>query len=98
MKGDIPMNNIHLAPVKFDVSIKMKAKLKATAALNDMTLKDLFMDAVLEKYPFLINKSTEESELQKELDGIAKELKQAGKSEERIKRLECTKNGKKEEY
>lgn len=50
----------HLVPIKFIVSSTMKAKLKATAALNDMTLGDMFMGAVLEKYPFLKTKLTED--------------------------------------
>lgn len=49
---------IQLVPVKFVVSSTMKAKLKATAALNDTTLRQLFMDAVLEKYPFLISNTS----------------------------------------
>lgn len=51
---------IHLVPVKFIISSTMKAKLKATAALNNMTIGDMFMDAVLEKYPFLKNKPTDD--------------------------------------
>ena len=50
--------NIKFVPVKFVVSDTMKAKLKATAALNDMTLGDMFMGAVLEKYPFLTTQLT----------------------------------------
>ena len=52
--------NIKFVPVKFVVSDTMKAKLKATAALNDMTLGDMFMGAVLEKYPFLTTQLTED--------------------------------------
>lgn len=48
-------NKIQMATIKFLVHDTMKAKLKATAALNNMTMGDLFMDAVLEKYPYLIN-------------------------------------------
>lgn len=39
--------------IKFAVYDSMKAKLKATAALNNKTMGDFFMDAVLEKYPYL---------------------------------------------
>lgn len=78
-----------LVPIKFIVNSTMKAKLKATAALNDMTIRDMFMDAVLEKYPFLINKSPEEDKAQKELDEIAKELKQTNNPKVNINRLEC---------
>lgn len=48
-------SQIGMATIKFIVHDTMKAKLKATAALNDMTMGDLFMDAVLEKYPYLKN-------------------------------------------
>lgn len=87
---------INLVPIKFIVNSTMKAKLKATAALNDMTIGDLFMNAVLEKYPFLLNKSVEEDKLQKQLDEISKELKQTSNVKASINRLERIKNGKKE--
>lgn len=87
----------HLVPIKFIVSSTMKAKLKATAALNDMTIGDMFMSAVLEKYPFLLNKSVEDGKLQKQLDEIAKELKQVNGQKPNINRWERIKNGKKTE-
>ena len=86
----------NLVPIKFIVSSTMKAKLKATAALNDTTIGDMFMSAVLEKYPFLLNKSVEEEKLQKQLDEIAKELKQTKNCKASINRWERLKNGKKE--
>ena len=68
--------NIKFVPVKFVVSSTMKAKLKATAALNDMTLGDMFMDAVLEKYPFLKTKLTEDTyHPENKLTEISDELK-----------------------
>lgn len=88
---------IHLVPVKFIISSTMKAKLKATAALNNMTIGDMFMDAVLEKYPFLLNKSVEDDKLQRQLDEIAKELKQTSNCKANINRWERIKNGKKTE-
>ncbi len=88
---------INLVPVKFIISSTMKAKLKATAALNDMTIGDMFMDAVLEKYPFLVTKAVEEDKLQKQLDEISKELKQTSNCKANINRWERLKNGKKED-
>lgn len=68
--------NIKFVPVKFVVSSTMKAKLKATAALNDMTLGNMFMDAVLEKYPFLKTKLTEDTyQPENKLTEISDELK-----------------------
>lgn len=87
----------HLVPVKFIVSSTMKAKLKATAALNDMTIGDMFLSAVFEKYPFLLNKSLEDDKLQKQLDEIARELKQVNGQKPNINRWERIKNGKKTE-
>ena len=86
----------HLVPIKFIVSSTMKAKLKATAALNDMTIGDMFMSAVLEKYPILINKSVEEDKLQKQVDEISRELKQSSNIKANINRWERLKNDKKE--
>ena len=88
---------IHLVPVKFIISSTMKAKLKATAALNNMTIGDMFMDAVHEKYPFLVNKAVEEDKLQKQLDEISQELKQTSNIKANINRWERLKNGKKED-
>lgn len=88
---------INLVPIKFIVNSTMKAKLKATAALNDMTIGDMFMDAVLEKYPFLVTKAVEEDKLQKQLDEISKELKQTSNCKANINRWERLKNGKKED-
>lgn len=87
---------IHFVPIKFIVNSTMKAKLKATAALNDMTIGDMFMDAVIEKYPFLVNKAVEESKLQKQLDEISRELKQTSNIKANVNRWERLKNGKKE--
>lgn len=87
----------HLVPIKFIVSSTMKAKLKATAALNDMTIGDMFLSAVFEKYPFLLNKSLEDDKLQKQLDEISKELKQTSNCKANINGWERLKNGKKTE-
>lgn len=88
---------INLVPIKFIVNSTMKAKLKATAALNGMTIGDMFMDAVLEKYPFLVNKAVEEDKLQKQLDEISQELKRTSNIKANINRWERLKNGKKED-
>ena len=88
---------INLVPIKFIVNSTMKAKLKATAALNDMTIGDMFMDAVLEKYPFLVTKVVEEDKLQKQLDEISQELKRTSNIKANINRWERLKNGKKED-
>lgn len=63
---------IQMSTVKFIVNHRMKAKLKATAALNNVTIGDLFMTAVLEKYPYLKN----EIEKFKHLEGEVYEEKE----------------------
>ena len=58
--------------IKFVVYDSMKAKLKATAALHNKTMGDFFMDAVLEKYPYLKEDKHNEQNLKdkiKSLDG-----------------------------
>ena len=57
-KGVFYMSNqISTSIVKVKIHNSMKAKLKATAALNDMTMSGLLLDAVLEKYPYLKNEA-----------------------------------------
>lgn len=82
-KGEKYMSNqIKMATVKVLVHDTMKAKLKATAALNSMTMGDLFMDAVLEKYPYLkkeVGKGGNDSnrqQFQHKLEEILSELAQ----------------------
>lgn len=73
-------NQIRAATIRFIVHDTMKAKLKATAALNNMTMGDLFMDAVLEKYPYLKNEAgkcgntSNHQQFQQELEHILSEL------------------------
>ena len=67
-------NQIQTSTVKFMVHNKMKAKLKATAALNNVTLGTLFMNAVLEKYPYLTSEM--EKEKSKHLEGELYEEKE----------------------
>ena len=68
-----------ISTIKFTVHEKMKMRLKATAALNNKTMGDLFMDAVLEKYPYLkseVKSSAEQNrkQYQNELEQVLKEL------------------------
>ena len=63
------------AIIKLYVRDELKAKLKATASLNNMTFTDLFIDAVFEKYPYLATKDNESKEgLQKQLAEILQQL------------------------
>ncbi len=50
-------NQMNTSIVKVKIHNSIKAKLKATAALNDMTMSGLLLDAVLEKYPYLKNEA-----------------------------------------
>ena len=61
--------------IKLYVGDNMKARLKATCSLNDMTFTEFFMDAVFAKYPYLGNKKGElKEELQRQLGEVLEQL------------------------
>ena len=63
------------AIIKLYVGDNMKARLKATCSLNDMTFTEFFMDAVFSKYPWLGNKKGElKEELQRQLGEVLEQL------------------------
>ena len=77
------------AIIKLYVGDGMKARLKATCSLNDMTFTEFFMDAVFSKYPYLGNKKCEiKEELQRELGEVLEQLaNSAGMPEEKRNEL-----------
>ena len=82
------------AIIKLYVGDGMKARLKATCSLNDMTFTEFFMDAVFSKYPYLGNKKCEiKEELQRELGEVLEQLaNSAGMPEEKRNELKERKN------
>ena len=59
------------AIIKLYVGDGMKARLKATCSMKDMTFTEFFMDAVFTKYPWLGNKKCElKEELQRQLGEV----------------------------
>ncbi len=90
-------SQIRMTTIKFFVHDTMKAKLKATAALNSMTMGDLFMDAVLEKYPYLKNEvgkggnESNRQQFQHELEQILSELAHSADLSDRKKDMQKNK-------
>ena len=63
------------AIIKLYVGDGMKARLKATCSMKDMTFTEFFMDAVFTKYPWLGNKKGElKEELQRQLGEVLEQL------------------------
>lgn len=63
------------ATIKIYVGDGLKAKLKATASLNDMTFTEFFLDAVFAKYPYLATRKVEVKEvLQHQLAEVLEQL------------------------
>ena len=82
------------AIIKLYVGDGLKAKLKATASLHDMTFTEFFMDAVFAKYPYLELRKVETKEvLQIQLAEVLEQLaNSAGMPEEQRNELKERKN------
>lgn len=82
------------AIIKLYVGDGLKAKLKATASLHDMTFTEFFMDAVFAKYPYLALRKVETKEvLQIQLAEVLEQLaNSAGMPEDKRTELKERKN------
>lgn len=67
--------NTRLAIIKIHIGHQLKAKIKATANLNDMTLTELFMDALFEKYPYLLSSGKESEDIYGFINRVVKDSK-----------------------
>lgn len=67
--------NIRPAIIKIYIGNELKAKIKATANLNDMTLTELFMDALFEKYPHLLSTGKESEDIYDFINRVVKDSK-----------------------
>ena len=63
------------AIIKIYIGNELKAKIKATAYLNDMTLTELFMDALFEKHPHLLSTGKESEDIYSFINRVVKDSK-----------------------
>ena len=82
------------AIIKLYVGDGLKAKIKATSSLNDMTFTELFMDALFAKHPHLALRKVETKEvLQIQLAEVLEQLaNSAGMPEDKRTELKERKN------
>ena len=63
------------AIIKIHIGNELKAKIKATANLNDMTFTELFMDALFEKYPHLLSNENKSEDIYDFINRVAADSK-----------------------